>query len=96
MNDSLDTAQTEDDAFNSKPIDPELDDSELLAGESNQHYLTMISQLQWLVTLERFGIHGQVTNMFRFRSAPRKLQRIYGYVKRTIDFHWIQSKHYLS
>ena len=40
---SLDTGQTEDDAFNSKPIDPELDDSELLAGESNQHCFTMIS-----------------------------------------------------
>ena len=29
----------------------ELDDSELLTGESIQHYLTMIGQLQWLVTL---------------------------------------------
>ena len=27
---------------------------------------------------------------------PSKLQRIYGYVKETIDFHWIQSKYYLS
>ena len=35
MNESLDTGHTEDDAFNSKPIDPELDDSELLAGKSN-------------------------------------------------------------
>ena len=35
MNDSLDTGQAEDDAFNSKPIDTELDDSELLAGEIN-------------------------------------------------------------
>ena len=32
MADSLDTGQTEDDAFNSKPIDPELNDSELLTG----------------------------------------------------------------
>ena len=30
---------------------PELDDNDLLNGESIQHYLTMISQLQWLVTL---------------------------------------------
>ena len=30
---------------------PELDDSELMKGESIQHYLTMIGQLQWLVTL---------------------------------------------
>ena len=96
MNDSLDTGQTEDDAFNSKPNDPERDDSELLAGESNQHYLTIISPLQWLVTLGRCAIHAQVSTLPMFRSAPRKLQRIYGYVKRTIDFHWIQSKHNLS
>ena len=30
MTDSLDTGQTEDDAFNPKPIDPELEDSEQL------------------------------------------------------------------
>ena len=63
----------------------ELDDTELLTGESNQHYLTMIGQLQWLVTLGRFDIHAQVTTMSRFRSGPRKghlerLQRVYGYV----------------
>ena len=61
---------------------PELDDTELLTGESIQHYLTMIGQLQWLVTLEKFDIHAQVTTMSRFRSAPRKrhlerLQTIY-------------------
>ena len=39
---------------------PELDDTELLKGESIQHYLTMIGQLQWLVTLGRFDIHAQV------------------------------------
>ena len=51
---------------------PELDETELLTGESIQHYLTMIGQLQWLVTLGRFDIHAQVTTMSRFRSAPRK------------------------
>ena len=30
---------------------PELDDTELLSGESIQHYLTMIGLLHWLVTL---------------------------------------------
>ena len=58
---------------------PELDD--LLTSESIQDYLTMIGQLQWLVTLGRFDIHAQVTTMSRFSSAPRKghlerLQRI--------------------
>ena len=67
---------------------PELDDTELLTGESIQHYLTMVGQLQWLVTLGRFDIHAQVTTMSRFRSAPRKehlerLQKIYGYVLKT-------------
>ena len=67
---------------------PELDDSELLKGDSIQHYLTRIGQLQWLVTLGRFDIHDQVTTMSRFRSAPRKghlerLQRIYRYVLKT-------------
>ena len=64
---------------------PELDDTELLTEESIQHYLIMIGQLQWLVTLGRFDILVQVTTMSRFRSAPRKghlerLKRIYGYV----------------
>ena len=67
---------------------PELNDTELLTGESIQHYSTMIGQLQWLVTLGRFDIHAQVTTMSRFRSAPRKghlkrLQRIYGCVLKT-------------
>ena len=67
---------------------PELDDTELLTGESIQVYLTMIGQLQWLVTLGRFDIHTQVTTLSRSRSAPRKghlerLQRIYGYVRKT-------------
>ena len=67
---------------------PELDDTELLTGKSIQHYLTMVGQLQWLVTLGRFDIHAQVTTMSRFRSSPRKghierLHRIYGYVLKT-------------
>ena len=67
---------------------PELDDAELFTGDSNQHYLTMIGQIQWLVTLGRFDIHAQVTTMYRCRSAPRKgylewLQRVYGYVLKT-------------
>ena len=51
LSDSLNTGQTVDDIFNSKPIDPSLNDSEQLTGKFFQPYLTMISQLQWLVTL---------------------------------------------
>ena len=96
MIDSLDTGQTEDDTFYSKPIDPELDDSEQLTGKSIQPYLTLVGQLQWIVTLGRLAIHAQVTTLPMFRSTPRKPQRTYGYVKKIIDFHWIQSKYYLS
>ena len=67
---------------------PDIDDTELLAGVFIQHYLTMMGQLQWLVTLGRFDIHTQVTTLSKFTSAPRKEhlekpQRIYGYVKKT-------------
>ena len=70
LTDSLDTGQTEDDAFNSRPIDPELDDSEQLTGESIQPYLSLVGQLQWLVTLGRLVIHAQVTTLPMFRSTP--------------------------
>ena len=48
----------------------ELDDTEFLNRESVRLYLTMIGQLQWLVTQVRFDIHAQVTTMSRSRSAP--------------------------
>ena len=47
-------------------------------------YLTMVGQLQWLVTLGRFDIHAQVATMSRFRAAPSK--RIYSYAIRTKDY----------
>ena len=96
MADSLDTGQTEDYAFNPKPNGPELDDSEQLTGESIQSCLSLVGQPHWLVTLGRLVTHTQDTTLPMFRSTPSKLQRIYGYVKETIDFHWIQSKYYLS
>ena len=54
-------------------------------------YLTMVGQLQWLVTLGRFDIHAQVATMSMFRTAPRKghmdrLKRIYSYAIRTNDY----------
>ena len=61
---------------------PELDTSEILEGDMAAKYLTMVGQLQWLVTLGRFDIHAQVATMSRFRAAPRqghmnRLKRIY-------------------
>ena len=35
-------------------------------------YLTMVGQIQWLVTLGRFDLHAQVAPMTRFRAAPRQ------------------------
>ena len=39
---------------------PELDTSEILEGHEVNHYLTMVGQLQWLITLGRFDIQAQV------------------------------------
>ena len=70
---------------------PELDTSETLEGQEVNHYLTMVGQLQWLITLGRFDIQAQVITMSRFRAQPRKghldwLKRIYAYVIRTKDY----------
>ena len=70
---------------------PELDISEILEGDMAAKYLTMVGQLQWLVTLGRFDIHAQVATMSRFRAAPRqghmdRLKRIYSYAIRTKDY----------
>ena len=43
---------------------PELDDTELLNDESIQHYLAMIGQLQWLVTL------GNLISMHKLLPYP--------------------------
>ena len=48
---------------------PELDTSEILEGYMAAKYLTMVGQLQWLVTLGRFDIHAQVATMSMFRAA---------------------------
>ena len=51
---------------------PELDTSEILYGDMAAKYLTMVGQLQWLVTLGRFDIHAQVSTMSGFRAALGK------------------------
>ena len=70
---------------------PELDTSEILEGDMAAKYLTMMGQLQWLVTFGRFDIHAQAATMSRFRAAPRqghtdRLKRIYSYAIRTKDY----------
>ena len=51
---------------------PELDTSDILEGHQVNHYLTMVGQLQWLITMGRFDIQAQVISMSRFRAAPRQ------------------------
>ena len=68
----------------------ELDTCEILEGDMAAQYLTMVGQLQWLVTLGRFDIHAQVETISRFRVATRqghmdRLKRIYSYAIRTKD-----------
>ena len=54
-------------------------------------YLTMVGQLQWLVTLGSFYLHAKVATMSRLRAAPRpghmdRLNRIYSYSIWTKDY----------
>ena len=70
---------------------PELDTSGILEGHGVNHYLTMVGQLQWLMTLGRFDIQAQVFTMSSFQAQPRqghleRLKRIYAYVIRTKDY----------
>ena len=42
---------------------PELDTTDILEGQQVNHYLTIIDELQWLITLGRFDIQAQVISM---------------------------------
>ena len=69
----------------------ELDTSEILEGDMAAKYLTMVGQLQCLVTLQRFDLHAQVVTMSRVIAAPRqghmdRLKRIFSYAIRTKDY----------
>ena len=44
---------------------PELDTSDILEGQEVNYYLTMVGQLQWLLTLGRFDIQAQAITMSR-------------------------------
>ena len=68
-----------------------MDTSDILEGQQVNHYLTMVGQLQWLITLERLDIQAQVITMSRFQAQPREgdlvmLERIYAYVIKTKDY----------
>jgi hypothetical protein len=71
-------------------VQPELDTSaELDAGERGK-YQSLISILQWIVTLGRFDIACAVMTMSRFRTAPRLghltlLGNVFGYLRKYPD-----------
>lgn len=69
---------------------PEIDESELCDKKEMKIYMSLIGQLQWLVSLGRFDIYSTLTTMSKFRVAPRKghlerLKRMFGYVVFTRD-----------
>ena len=64
---------------------PELDTSELLGQKDVTTYMSLIGQLQWLITLGRFDVMSAVVALSTFRSAPRvghleRAKRVFGYV----------------
>ena len=67
--DSLATGQTGDDIFSSTPTNPDLDDPDQFTGESIQYFLTLVTQLQWLVVLGRLVTHAQVTTLPKLMVA---------------------------
>ena len=53
--------------------------------------MSMIGQLQWVITLGRYDILPQVMSMSRFRLAPKighleRMKRLYGYLAKTKHF----------
>ena len=77
---SLATGQTGDDIFNSTPIIPDLDDPEQLTGVSNQSFLTLVVQLQWLVALGRLVTHAQVATLSKLKLTQKKLMTYGGII----------------
>ena len=67
--DSLATGQTGDDIFSSTSTNPDLDDPEQLTNESNQYFIALVIQLQWLVVMGRLLTHVQVTTFPKFMVA---------------------------
>ena len=64
---------------------PEVDDSVFLEGDQIQLYLTLIGQIQWLITLGRVDVFSAWVTLAQFRAIPRighldRLKRMYGYI----------------
>ena len=59
------------------PLDPkdhpEIDDTDLLDETDTKHYMSMMGELQWVVTIGRFDVHAAVMTMSLFCIAPKKV-----------------------
>jgi hypothetical protein len=69
---------------------PELDDSPLLDAPEISTYMSLIGQLQWLITLGRFDIMQATVSLSSFHSLPRqghleRAKRVFGYVAKFHD-----------
>ena len=69
----------------------ELDNTELCNEEQITKYMWMIGQLQWAITLGRYGILAHVMSMSRFRLTHKighleRSKRLYGYLAETKHF----------
>jgi hypothetical protein len=69
---------------------PELDETPLLEPEQVTEYLSLMGQLQWLISLGRFDVSSAVTGLSTFCSAPREghlicAKRVVGYVAKFKD-----------
>ena len=51
---------------------PELDDTPLLDPEQVTEYLSLMGQLQWLISLGRFNVSSAVSGLSTFHSKPCK------------------------
>ena len=64
---------------------PELDETPLLDPSGVTTFMSLIGQLQWLITLGRFDIMAAVASLSSYRVAPReghleRAKRIFGYI----------------
>ena len=67
-----------------------MDESPLLEPEQMTEYMSLMGQLQWLISLGRFDVSSAVSGLSTFRSKPRighleRAKRMVGYVAKFKD-----------
>jgi hypothetical protein len=69
---------------------PELDETAFLEPKQITEYMSIMGQLQWLISLGRFDVSSAVSGLSTFRSKPRighldRAKRVVGYVAKFKD-----------